>query len=1000
MSETMQARPSAVGPVFVGRGEELTGLRAAIAAACSGAGGIVLLTGEPGIGKTRLAEEATAGAGAPAVRVLWGRCWDGGVTPPFWPWLQILQHVRVEQEPGDRWRERDGLQALDGLAPALRRYLPGGDDAWPVPELPAALAMPQLPPGTARFRLFEEIAGVLRGVAEHEPLVLVLDDLHWADADSLALLRFLAHTSQPPNLLATLPVLAVGTYRPEEVHRNTPLADLLADLERERRIRTLALAPFSHAELSECVTRLGGSSVAPTVTEAIAAQTEGNPFFVDELVRHLLAGGWDLADPRTAAVCERVPDGVRHVIERRLARLSPAASRLAQAAAVLGEGCSFDLIEATLATAEDRASAETPELDALDETLAAGILREDAGSYRFRHPLIRLTLYEGLSAPRRQRLHRRAGEAIERLHARNLTPHLAALATHFREGGAAVADEKVIDYCLRAGEAAWALLAFTEATAHWQTALSLMEAAGVEPLRRADLLKRLGEVEATTGATTVRGVSYLERAIPLYEQAGEHVLAAHLHVTVGGHYCSAVPDRDIERGFEHFRRARAVLERSADPADRSHLEIGVAFAAVFALRTAEGLAASSAALELSEQTGQSRDQINATVINAWHLAADGRLAVGLAQMERALERAAVANDALMIWRAAGWRGHWALFLADPRDAAAWFSRGLARPRIEPASVAARNLTRNLTVAHVIVGDLVEARRLLPAAREQPLTNWSAEPWLAWADGDWEQAVAQWSGVLEQARRTGDRWGQVAVGGALAVLQRVLGEPAAAEALLGGVLRACDGPFVVGELRARALLALICAEDGRVEAAQAQLARCRAILAAGEDWRGLMGYVALAEGGVAAANGRWHEAQQRFGQAITLFRRFHLVWDEAEALLCRGRCLLAARERGQAEASFAAAREQYQQIGAGTAWLQRVDACAGTAAASASGPLSAREVEVLRLIAAGESNPAIAERLVLSIGTVARHTANIYAKIGARGRADAVAYALRHGLIDA
>ncbi|HZQ35285.1 MAG TPA: LuxR C-terminal-related transcriptional regulator, partial [Dehalococcoidia bacterium] len=476
------------------------------------------------------------------------------------------------------------------------------------------------------------------------------------------------------------------------------------------------------------------------------------------------------------------------------------------------------------------------------------------------------------------------------------------------------------------------------------------------------------------------------------------------------HYCSGVADKDVERGFEHFRRARAVLEQSADPADRSHLEAGVAFAAVYALRIGEGLAASNAALELSTHAG-SRDRINALVLHAWHLAASGRLADGLAQLERAWPLAVESDDLLMAWRATSWRGHWALFLGDPNDAVVWFCRGLAGPGIEPASVAARNLTRNLAVARVLSGELAEARRLPPAAREQPLTALSAEPWLAWADGDWELGAAQWSALLEQARRTGDRWGQMAAGNALAALQRVCGEPAAAEASLDEVLRATADGFLVGELRARALLALLCAADGRLDAARKQLARCRAILANGEDWRGLAGHVALAEASLAAAGGQIDLASRAFDRALANFRRYALVWEEAEALLCRGRWLLAEAERGQAQACFAAARQLYRRIGAGDAWLRRLEACRGAATPvpapaggallppAAAGRLSAREVEVLRLIAAGERNPAIAERLVLSVGTVARHTANIYAKIGARGRADAVAYALRHGLVD-
>src|SRR5581483_6966976 len=469
---------------FVGREGELAELSAAIAAARRGRGGIVFVAGEPGIGKTRLAEMATASAAPSGLRVLWGRCWDGGLTPAFWPWLQVVQGCLAELEGDISWPAPGDVPPLDALAPAWHHLLPTGAQPWPLSE---ALSAAPVSPGVAQLRLFDAISRLLRWTTERTPLVLVLDDLHWADADSLALMRFLVSASQQPGRPRDLPLAVIGTYRPEELHHNAVLADLLADLAGSRDVAQIALGALSTAEVGEFATRLSGGPVAPAVLSAIAAQTEGNPFFVEELVRQLLAAGWNLAEETAAAACERVPDGLRRVIARRLARLTPNALRLAQAASVLGEGCSFDLIEATLAAAEDRLAVQTPELDALDEALAAGVLVEHGRGVRFRHPLIRRALYESMSASRRERLHRRAAAAIERLHARNVPPHFAALATHYREGGSSD-PETAIAYVLRAAEAAWDAYALSEAEAHWQTALALLEANGAEPLRRADVL--------------------------------------------------------------------------------------------------------------------------------------------------------------------------------------------------------------------------------------------------------------------------------------------------------------------------------------------------------------------------------------------------------------------------------------------------------------------------------------------------------------------------------
>jgi DNA-binding NarL/FixJ family response regulator len=1013
-------RRSILPTSFVGRSLELASLWSRLADAEAGSGSVALVEGEPGIGKTRFAEEFSTEARRRGAVLLWGRSADGAASPAFWPWLQVLR-AALSGAAGDA-----ACGTLAAAVPELAAFArdPAQLIERAIPAWPEALGAAQRGPAdaqAARLRLFEGAAALLRCLAERTAVVVLLDDLHQADPDSLALFGFLAGE------LRTAGVLFVGAYRSEEVTRGGPLADLIARFRQMRAMAPIALSALAESEVAALAGEIGGSAVAPSVTEALAHQSGGNPFYLEELAHHLVADGYDLADPRTADARAVVPDGVRHVIRARLHRLAAPTIRFLQAAAVLGEAFDFDVLEAMTAAPEGPPRSEGPALDALDEALARGILREDTDGYRFRHALIRQTVYDDLSAARRQRLHLAAAQAIEATYARSLLPHLAALAAHYRLAGPTADFEKAVQYTIRAGEAAWRLFAFRDATASWRAGLELLETMSAPPLQRANLLARLHDVEAATGSVTVQGTAYAERAIPLYEAAGEDVAAAHLHIRVGQHFASAVPDMDIERGLAHLAAARRTLERTGDARDLALLAAAEAFAAIYALRTPEGLRAAEEALELIGRVDDPEQHAIITETHAWLLVASGRLADGLAQMERGWQIADRVDYVLGSFRATSWAGLWCAQLRDPLDALRRYDRALHDSRLTQAGVWHRNLLRNIAVAQVMTGRLAEAREAPPYVREDPLVPFGLPPWLAFADGDWEVAHEIWQGSLERTGRAGDRWGQVLTLVPLADIHRAQNEPATAEALLRETLDVTSGRFVAGELRARADFAVLCAEAGRLEEARGQLARCNEIVGSGEDWRGLAGRVALGEAALALAERRLTSAAGRVTRAIEVFRRYALPWDEAEAQELRSRVLAAAGERGEAVRSLEEGVALYHRIGAGTRWRERLErrihvisagGAAGTPvrAGDPSGSsaatdlrsssradisaarLSARELEVLRLIAAGESNPAIAERLVLSVGTVARHTGNIYAKIGARSRADAVAYAHRHGLL--
>jgi len=439
-------RPTGASP-FVGRQDELGRLLRCLDEARSSRGQLALIAGEPGIGKTRLLTELAERAGAAGWVVLHGRGYDVEGLPPYLPFTEALRdYIRAAPLEDLRSQLDEAGPEVSLIAPDLRRRLPD------LAIAPVASSAEQ------RYQLFESVCDFLLGIPgrqETRGLLCLLDDLHWADGPSLLLLNHLARR------LSDAPLLVVGAYRTVDLNRVSPLTNLLGELRRENIGERVLVGPLSTPELSTLVEGLTGHRPASTFVDAIARQTDGNPFFIGEIVRHLIAEGRFLAEEEAASVSS-VPEGVREVITRRLARLAPATHELLLTAAVLGEGFGFEQLRTAVGV-------EVPEwelLNALEEALDAGMLRESADGFQFGHALIRRTLYDGMSGPRRQRLHLRAAEAIERTERGNLGPRVAELSVHYRLAGPLANPATAIDYAVRAGEAAEAIFAFEEAVLH------------------------------------------------------------------------------------------------------------------------------------------------------------------------------------------------------------------------------------------------------------------------------------------------------------------------------------------------------------------------------------------------------------------------------------------------------------------------------------------------------------------------------------------------------
>ena len=423
--------PSLAGGVFVGRDAELDEMRTSLEDALGGQGRLLLLSGDPGIGKTRTAEQLATYARVRGARVYWGRCQESEGQPPYWPWSEALRSYVLDADPvGLRWQLGSRAADVAAIVPELADRL--GDLGEPS----------DMETEQARFRLFDSFAGFLAGASSDRPMVIVLDDLHWADEPSLLLLRFVARR------LADTGLLLIGTYRDVELGRHHPLADTLGDLAGVEGARRVTLTGLDSTGIADYIELTAGVDRPPAdLAEAIRDQTGGNPFFIGEVVRLMAAEGrLGEGDARRQVA---IPQGVREVVGRRLDRLSDDANEVLRIAAVYGRDFRLDVLDRVcgLATAEIEA--------ALREAVGDRLVNEPAaGLYSFSHALVRETLQAEVAASKRVAMHLEIAEALEQVYAGELDRHLGELAHHFIEAAPLGEVDRAVDYATRAAATA------------------------------------------------------------------------------------------------------------------------------------------------------------------------------------------------------------------------------------------------------------------------------------------------------------------------------------------------------------------------------------------------------------------------------------------------------------------------------------------------------------------------------------------------------------------
>jgi DNA-binding CsgD family transcriptional regulator/tetratricopeptide (TPR) repeat protein len=947
-------------PAFVGRAGELGQLERALAAAQGGRGAVVLVAGDAGIGKTRLASELARRARDAGFQTLLGRSIDlVGTELPFQPFAEALR--------------------------------PLGDHRLGAGHRPAA---------GSQLRVFEDTLALLTGSAA-APVLLVLEDLHWADTSTLDLVVYLAHN------LADHPVVLLGTLRSDELASAERMRRLADGVRRSGSGFVLDLGPLAPDELTAL---LATRPASPALTEAIVARSEGNPFFAEELLAAAADSG--AVGPVGSDRGGELPRRLRDLLLQRVAQLDLPARDLLRLAAAAGRDVGYPLLRALTARPE-------PEVrESLRRAVEHDVLVPDqaGGTFRFRHALLAEAIYTTILPGEREELHARLAGELSRAGAASA----AELAPHWAAAGRAA---EALTASVEAARQAEAVFGLAEAVAHLERALALWpavpDAAVLTGLDLAGLCEWAAELASQVGASQ-RAEDLARRAIGL---VGGHdpPRAALLHVRLGV-YSHANGRQDA--GLAAFERAVA-LAPAEPPSAEGAVALG-AFAAGLQLawRYEESLPVAQQALALARQVGSRAAELRALTNLGSDLAYLGRGDEGLARLTEAVQLAAESGDPTALQRAYVELTDALTMLGRPRESAALAETGLAAMR--EYGVARPVLVANRIEALFAIGEWDEADRVSAAAVRAITGNYPYMLFLIRADveigrGDFEAARAH----LEAARATlrEDRGLGLydASRAELALWERRWADAAAA--------------VEVGLVQARAphaaqIRVLVCAKGLRAQAELTALARARRDAAALRDRldraRELLAVArqAAADASVITPNGAGWEllaraehdrargaaAPQAWAEAAATWDRLqrpplaaYCRWRQAEALVAAG------ASRAQAGAPLRDAHAVAARLGAKPlaselellAQRARLD-LARPEAGSPGGKraleeilgLTPREADVLALIARGYTNREIAAALVISIKTADVHVSHILRKLDAPTRLEAAAIAHR------
>jgi tetratricopeptide (TPR) repeat protein len=897
---------------LVARERELSEARALWRKASAGEGGLLLVSGEPGIGKTRLVRELCTEVHVAGDRVLVGECYaEGGA--PYAPFAQILRRAF-----------RDG--AGEQLAAALPDFVladlltlaPGLHLRFP--EVPPN---PSLDPKSEQQRLFENVVAFCQALCDRAPLLLVLEDAHWADSGSLALLRHLARRTRRQ------PLLLVATYREVELDQTRPFQEVLLDLNRERLATRLRLSRLDREGTHDMLAVLFAEEITPEFLVGIYTETEGNPFFVEEVCKALVEtgqvyfvdGAWDRPDMEEL----EIPQSVRVAIQSRVAKMPPDCQEMLRLAAILGREFEFETLFAASEAGEEGL------IETLESAGRAQLVEEVSSgrdvTFAFTHALIPATLSEGVSTLRRRRLHRRAAAAIERLH----PDDYEALAHHYAEAGD---EERARVYHTQAGERASAAYANVEAEGHYRAALELVEVeAG-----RVDLLWELGRV-LDRQSRYEEAIEVWRQGIAQYQALGEQAGVARLYARSAR---AAWYLGDTPRGLRLCREGMAAVAGAPESPDLADLLHETARACFFNGLPDEAASLCGQALEMAERLGAVRVQAEALATLA--ILPDVPYEEALSVLTRAIE---LAESAGLLDQAARAHHNLGSALIDPEASREHFLQAAELERQRGEILGELFHASNAAEHSLYLGDLAAVEEILPslwqlldAAEEPGLVTMGLrrlEAMLLRYQGELTEAIEGLQSLRIEARAAGDLQTLAGLNAELAeayILEEV-GEEEELDAILQETLDL--GEQGMGTtVPAQCLQSVRRARRGEPGAARHLLTKAHEQAAALGEIVPWEPHLSWAEAHLAMAEGHWPQALAAFQSTVDTLGHAKLRWYRARALIDWAEAHLARGESGdrdragellrEAEAEFKAmgapiyagqVKERLERMGAGS-----------------------------------------------------------------------------------
>jgi predicted ATPase/DNA-binding CsgD family transcriptional regulator len=973
-------------PILVGRQHELESVWHLLEESTTSRLRVALISGEPGIGKTRLLQEVARRAEQMGTLVLRGGASEAEGMPPYLPFLEALgQHIRATAP--------DALHQQTGaMASVLTTILP--ELSVRLVSLPSSY---QLPPEQARLRLYEAVGAFLAAIAASHGLVLLLDDLQWADTATLDLLCHIAH--HQPNA----PLFVLGAYREGEVTHRSAFKRALTELTRLRRLHTTTLGPLTAPELAALATSTLGATVTPTVSQLLHRQSEGNPFFAEELLRDWLETGTLARDHTTfrlvTPVDPTLPSSIANAVHQRLARLPPPVIELLGMGAIIGRR--FDV--ALLAEVADQ-EAESVE-EQLREASQTRLIRADhPGTFTFSHDTIRECLYSEVSSARRTRLHTLIGRKLEQRLNRgdaHMDVHrLADLAYHFAHSG----DRELgASYSQLAAKQARDAYASEEAAMHYRTALTLLS--GDDP-RRGDWLLGLGEA-ARLSRSLRDALGAFQAAQDWALRRGDSAAAGRAALELGRTYWQLE-----ELGLAQTALMQAV-ELLADGTTAEAVQAYVELGSLLVLSLHEYTQARDhleRALTLARQLGNRHLEAAASRALGTLLVRTNQLERGIPLLEQALTQATAVDDAMeaaeccvCLAQAYGWQGE-----RDRAEDLLLRRLEFARRCHDPYQL--RHSYSQLALPPMLRGEWAKAEEML--AQSQAIVEHLASPeplallhhehsWLAYFQGAYDVAETLASESVARFRALSPRsliWWLGWLGIIWAFQdkrQETLGTLDELETLIA--------PLPAEAMPTAHALCSMAAMVTRLDNRPWAVRLYPRLLA----FRGQMHPFSVDRllGALAVLLGDWTAARTHLAAAEERSRRLAFRYELALTMEAQADLALAQGGRGsaaQASTRLEEAMALFEQLG-NHAEERRLRDRLGQIAGGGERPrlpagLSPREAEVLRLVAQGLSNRDIALALSISERTVANHLVSIFNKVGVDNRAAATAFALRHGLV--